>query len=309
MNKIDFSKTVLALAPLAGFSDLPFRAVVKQFGVDLTFSEMISANALIRDSKKTFDMLKKSPFEKPYIVQIAVSNPKMAKSAIEVLNDIEGIDGIDLNCGCPVPKIILQHSGSSLLLDLPNLGNILEIIKKTSNKTYTSAKVRLGFNEKIPKLIAKTVENAGADFISMHGRTRIGGYKSLVDYQAIKEAKEVIKIPLFANGDIKNYQQAVEVQNFIGCEGIMIGRGAVGNPWIFYQIKNNLDEIDKKIKKKIILEHLNQMVNFYGESGIRIFRKHLHRYSKGREEASKFRDKINRIDNFEEMKGELELFF
>ncbi len=309
MAKIDFSKRVVALAPLAGFSDLPFRSVVKKFGVDLTFSEMISANALVRDSKKTFDMLKKSPLEEPYIVQIAVSDPQTAKRAVEILNDIEGIDGIDLNCGCPVPKVVSQNSGSSLLLDLPNLGNILETIKKTSNKTYTSAKVRLGFNEKIPKLIAKTVENAGADFISMHGRTRAGGYKAEVDYQAIKEAKEVIRIPLFANGDIKNYQQAVDVQKFVGCEGIMIGRGAIGNPWIFYQLKNSLGIIDDQLKKEIILEHLNQMVNFYGDSGIKIFRKHLHRYSKGRANASEFRDKINRIDNLEKMRDELEIFF
>ena len=130
-EEIDFSKSILALAPLAGFTDLPFRNVVKQFGADLTFSEMISANALKYRCAKTFRMLEKSPLETPYIVQIAGSDLNNIKEAILILNDIEGIDGIDLNCGCPVPKIISQEAGSSLLLDLPKMQKIIETIRHT----------------------------------------------------------------------------------------------------------------------------------------------------------------------------------
>ena len=149
---IDFSKKPLFLAPLAGFSDLPLRSVVKQFGCDVTVSEMISANALVYEGSKTLEMLKKSPLETPYIVQIAGSDADVIKKAVEILNGIEGIDGIDLNCGCPVPKVVKQSAGSALLKDISNLKRIVETIKKTSNKQMTSVKLRLGFDEKIPEI-------------------------------------------------------------------------------------------------------------------------------------------------------------
>jgi tRNA-dihydrouridine synthase B len=309
MNKIDFSQGVLALAPLAGFTDLPFRNVVKKFGVDLTFSEMISANALQHNSKKTFKMLEKSPIETPYIVQIAGSDLNAIKDAVLILNDIEGIDGIDLNCGCPVPKVVSQSAGSSLLKDLPHLAKIIEIIKTYSNKEYTSAKVRLGFIDKIPVEIARTVQSAGADFMSIHGRTRAGAYKAPVDYDAIKLAKQSISIPVFANGDITSYQKAQEVREVTGCKSLMIGRGAVGNPWIFYQLKHGIEDIDAKIKREIILEHYDSMINFYGEHGASMFRKHLHTYSKGYPEASAFRNEINTITNVFTMREVIDSFF
>ena len=308
-KKIDFSQGLLALAPLAGYTDLPFRSVVKKFGADITFSEMLSANALQHNSKKTLKMLQKSPLETPYIVQIAGSDLKAIKEAVMLLNDIEGIDGIDLNCGCPVPKVVSQNSGSSLLLDLPHLSKILETIKHYSNKSYTSAKVRLGYVEKIPVQIAKAVESAGADFISIHGRTRAGAYKAPVDYDAIRAAKESVKIPVFANGDITSFQKAQEVKSITGCNSLMIGRGAVGSPWIFYQLKHGAQEIDNALKAKIILEHYESMIEFHGEHGVSMFRKHLHTYSKGYEEASAFRNKINNITDIKTMREEIEEFF
>ena len=306
---IDFEKGIIALAPLAGYTDLPFRSVVKKFGADLTFSEMISANALQHNSKKTFKMLEKSSLETPYIVQIAGSDLVAIRDAVEILNDIEGIDGIDLNCGCPVPKVVSQSSGSSLLLDLPHLGKIIETIKKHSNKQYTSAKIRLGFSEKIPKDIAKAVEGSGVDFMSVHGRTRAGAYKAPVDYDAIATIKDSVKIPVLANGDITSYEKAMEVKKITGCKSLMIGRGAIGNPWIFYQLKHGENAVDSALKAEIILEHYNSMVEFHGSHGVSMFRKHLHVYSKGYEEASAFRNKINTIVDTEQMRSEIELFF
>jgi len=295
---IDFSKKdLVALAPLAGYTDLPFRHVVKKFGVDLTFSEMISANALIHHSKKSLKMIEKSPLETPYIVQIATGEPEVAKKAVEIINDIEGIDGIDLNCGCPVPKIVSQNAGSSLLQDLDQMARVIETVKKYSNKQYTSVKSRLGFNEKIPVEIAKTVEKAGADFLTLHGRTRAGKYKAPVDYDAIAEAKAAVSIPVIANGDINSLQKVHEVRERTGCDGVMIGRGAVGNPWIFYQIKNNQSHVDKSKILEIVLEHYDAMLQFYGDKGATIFRKHVHTYSKSFPNASQFRDSINRIDD------------
>lgn len=308
-HEIDFSQGILALAPLAGFTDLPFRSVVKQFGADLTFSEMISANALKYHSAKTFDMIKKSPLEIPYIVQIAGSDIDVIKEAVLILNDIEGIDGIDLNCGCPVPKVVSQESGSSLLLNLPKMQRIIETIKTYSNKRYTSAKVRLGFNTKIPEEIAKVCEDAGVDFMSIHGRTRAGAYKAEVDYEAIARARASVKIPVIANGDITSYEKALHVKEVTGCNSLMIGRGAVGNPWIFYQIKNQLLHVEKSKILEIVLEHYNGMLEFYGQRGISIFRKHLHTYSKGLQDASDFRNRINRVEDESIMRDEITTFF
>jgi len=309
LKTIDFEKGIIALAPLAGYTDLPFRSVVKKFGADLTFSEMISANALQHNSKKTFKMLEKSSLETPYIVQIAGSDLVAIRDAVEILNDIEGIDGIDLNCGCPVPKVVSQSSGSSLLLDLPHLSKIIETIKKYSNKQYTSAKVRLGYVDKIPKEIAKAVEGSGVDFMSVHGRTRAGAYKSAVDYDAIAAINEYTNIPVIANGDITSYEKAMNVKNITGCNSLMIGRGAIGNPWIFYQLKYGENSVDNTLKAKIILEHYDSMVKFHGSHGVSMFRKHLHVYSKGYEEASVFRNKINTIVDIEQMREEIEKFF
>ncbi len=309
MKTIDFEKGIIALAPLAGYTDLPFRSVVKKFGADLTFSEMISSNALQHHSKKTFKMLEKSSLETPYIVQIAGSDLVAIRDAVEILNDIEGIDGIDLNCGCPVPKVVSQSSGSSLLLDLPHLGKIIETIKKHSNKQYTSAKVRLGYVDKIPKEIAKAVEGSGVDFMSVHGRTRAGAYKAAVDYEAIATINEAVKIPVLANGDITSYEKAMDVKQITSCNSLMIGRGAIGNPWIFYQLKHGENSVDSALKAEIILEHYNSMVEFHGSHGVSMFRKHLHVYSKGYEEASAFRNKINTIVDIAQMREEIVLFF
>ncbi|MDR0761961.1 MAG: tRNA-dihydrouridine synthase [Campylobacteraceae bacterium] len=309
MHEIDFTQSLTALAPLAGFTDLPFRTICKRFGVDLTFSEMISANALAYDSKKTLHMLKKAPEEDIYIVQIAGSDIKNIIKAVQILNDIDGITGIDLNCGCPVPKVVAQEAGSSLLRNLEHLAKIVETIKKHSAKRYTSVKTRIGFNEKMPEIIAKTIESAGADFISIHGRTRSGGYKSEVDYEAVKTAKEAVKIPVFANGDIATYEKAREVQKFTKCEGVMIGRGAVGNPWIFHCLKHNIAQVSKEEICKIVLEHFDLMVDFYGSGGVNIFRKHLHAYSKSLPNATVFRHLINRLESADRVKEEIERFF
>ncbi len=306
---LDFDKGIFALAPLAGYTDLPFRSLVKKFGADLTISEMISANALVYNSKKTYEMLKKSPLESPYIVQIAGYETQIIKKAVEILNKIDGIDGIDLNCGCPVPKVVSQKAGSALLEDLSQTQRVLETIKKHSNKRFVSAKVRLGFNEKISDKIAIACERAGVDFISMHGRTRAGRYKAAVDYEAIAKAKQSVKIPVIANGDITSLEKANMVKKITGCNSLMIGRGAVGNPWIFYQLKNNLQTVSKEKIKEIVLEHFENMLSFYGEKGAFIFRKHLHTYSKGLPEASSFRDRVNRIEDIGEMRKAIEEFF
>lgn len=307
---LDFSKPIYVLAPLAGFTDLPFRSVVKKLGVDLTVSEMISSNALVYRNEKTLKMLEKSILETPYSVQIAGSNSNILKNAVEVLNEYDGIDIIDLNCGCPAPKVTNNLSGSALLTDLKKMGDSIKMIKKTSKKKYTSVKIRLGFNEKIHTEIAKVCEDNGADFISVHGRTRSGKFKSEVDYKAIKEIKERVSIPVIANGDITTIEKSKYVLEYTNSDGIMIGRGAIGNPWIFYQIKHNIQNIDSKLIKDIIIFHFNEMIKFYGEKGVILFRKHLHSYSKlGYKNATIFRNKINYTQNIQEVRELINSFF
>ncbi len=304
---IDFSKKPLFLAPMAGFTDLAFRSVVKKFGVDVTVSEMISSNALVYESKKTLKMLEKDEFEKPYIVQIAGSNKEVLKKAVLILNDFDFIDGIDFNCGCPVKKVIKQNAGSSLLRDLDELKSCLELIKKYNKKKSTSVKVRLGFDKENIVQIAKACEEAGVSYISIHARTAKQMYSGSADYEAIKRAKEAIKIPLVANGDI-NASNAKEVLDSTKADALMIGRASVGNPWIFYEIKNS-KKVSKQLKKEIILSHFESMLRHHKELGLCMFKKHLHEYSKGYENASSFRQDINKSSDYKQSLRLVEDFF
>ncbi|EDZ62725.1 Dihydrouridine synthase TIM-barrel protein nifR3 [Sulfurimonas gotlandica GD1] len=309
IEKLSFDKPIYVLAPLAGFTDLPFRSVVKKFGADLTVSEMLSSNALAHGSVKTLHMLQKASIEDPYSVQISGSQSDMIRRAVEVLNEHDGIDIIDLNCGCPVPKVVGHGSGSSLLLNLPLMGEIIRTIKDTSNKSLTSVKIRLGFEKKNHIEIAKMVEDSGADFLAVHGRTRAGKFKAAVDYDAIKEIKEAVSIPVIANGDIDSYEKAKWVLEHTGADGVMIGRGAVGAPWIFHQLRTGTQEIDNNIKHDIIMEHFDKMIEFYGAHGVAMFRKHTHTYSKGYKGASALRNSVNSISDISEYRAVIDDFF
>lgn len=310
MPTLDFSKPLYALAPLAGFTDLPFRSVVKKFGVDLTVSEMISSNALVHNSKKTHRMLEKSPIENPYSIQIAGSDLDVIRRAVEIINQRDDVTAIDLNCGCPAPKIVNNLQGSSLLTDLPQMAKVIETIKKYSNKEYTSVKFRLGFNEKNHEEIARICQGSGADYIAVHGRTRAGRYKAPVDYDAIAQIKRVIGIPVLANGDIDSPAKAKWVLEHTGADGVMIGRAAVGNPWIFKQIQEGMDAPTPALIKEVVLEHYDQMIVHYEKYGAIVFRKNLHSYSKaGYPGASAFRNEVNCIEDPVEMREAIEAFF
>lgn len=304
---IDFSKKPLFLAPMAGFSDLPFRNLVKKFGADVTISEMISSNALVYESKKTLQMLQKGELESPYLVQIAGSNAEVIKKAVLILNDLDFVDGIDFNCGCPVNKVVKQCAGSALLENLDLFKNLVGVIKQNNKKPFTSVKFRLGFNEKYPEKMAKICEELEVDFIAIHGRTRKQLYSGKADYEAIAYAKENVKIPVIANGDIDS-KNAKEVYNITKCDALMIGRASIGNPWIFYEIKEK-KKVSEILKKEMILFHFEQMLKHYQKQGISIFRKHLHQYSKEHKNAASFRAEINRIIDENEMRKRIESFF
>lgn len=303
-------ENLLMLAPLAGWSDRPFRSMVKKFGVDITVSEMISSYALNYNTQKTLKFIEKSPLESPFSVQISGNKAEVIKRSVEILNAQSGIDIIDLNCGCPAPKVSSHGNGSGLLKDLNLLVNLVNTIKIHSNKPYTSLKVRLGFDKKIPLEIAEAIKDSTADFVVVHGRTKTDAYKKdRIDYDAIAQIKSKIKIPLIANGEIDSYQKAKEVLKQTNADGLMIGRAALKTPWIFYQLKHNANEPPNLIKKDIVLEHFDNMIDFYGERGCIMFRKNLHNYASGMPNATEFRSIVNNIKEPKIMRESILKFF
>lgn len=301
---------LLMLAPLAGYTDLPFRSMIKKFGVDISVSEMVSAYALSFNPKKTLKMIQKSPLEIPFSVQIAGNNKEIIKRSVDILNNQDGIDIIDLNCGCPAPKVSSHGNGSGLLKDLNLLANLVNTIKLNSNKKYTSIKVRLGFDKKIPLELASMINDCGADFVVVHGRTKVDAYKKeKIDYNAIATIKEKINIPLIANGEIDSYDKAKEVLEVTNANGVMIGRFALREPWIFYQLKNNTKQLPDMLKKDIVLEHFDNMIQEYGDRGCIMFRKNLHTYAKNHQNAHDFRMQVNSMTNPKEMRDSIISFF
>jgi len=305
---LNFNFPIIALAPLAGYTDLPFRKVVKKYDADWSISEMINANALKYQNEKTLKMIQKNSNETPYSVQIAANNAEVAKAAVEVLNEYDFIDGIDLNVGCPVKKAIKSGYGGNLLNEPDNLSEIISTIAKTHNKKFFSVKMRIGFDEINGVERAKLIEDSGAEILTVHGRTVKQMYSGETNYEEIKKIKASLKIPVLANGNIDSYKKAKEVLEFTNCDGVMIGRGAIGNPWIFKEIKLQR-QVTKEEKKDVIIEHFKAMIEWYGEYGVILFRKHLHTYSKGYQGASEFRTKVNAITSSKDMYELVKEFF
>ncbi|BCZ18095.1 tRNA-dihydrouridine synthase B [Helicobacter sp. NHP19-003] len=309
MEKLIFER-LLFLAPLAGYTDLPFRSVVKRFGVDVTVSEMVSSHALVHAFAKTAKMLEKSPEEQPFSVQIAGSKSEVVEQAVEKINALDGIDIIDFNCGCPAPKVANHGNGSGLLKDLNHLVKLLRLIKEKSNKPYSSVKVRLGFESKIPLEIAHALNDAPVDFVVVHARTRADRYKKeRIDYESVRLMRQVLNKPLIANGEIDSPKKAKEVLAYTGANGVMIGRSSLTQPWIFWQIKNNTEDLPAVLKKDLVLEHFDKMVAFYGERGVVMFRKNLHAYAKGHANASTFKMAVNNMKEPKEARARIEEFF
>jgi len=305
---LPFKYPIIALAPLAGYTDLPFRKVVKKYDADWTISEMINANALKYKNEKTLKMIQKNENETPYSVQIAAHNAEVAKAAVEVLNEYDFIDGIDLNVGCPVKKAIKSGYGGNLLNEPDNLSEIISTIAKTHNKKFFSVKMRIGFDEINGVERAKLIEDSGAEILTVHGRTVKQMYLGETNYEEIKNIKAALKIPVLANGNIDSYEKAKWVMDYTDADGVMIGRGSIGNPWIFREIKLQRS-VTKEEKKDVIIEHLKAMIEWYGEYGVVLFRKHLHTYSKGYKGASEFRTKVNSITSSKELLQLVEEFF
>jgi len=296
----------IILAPMAGVTDLPFRMICKKYGnPGLVCNEMVSSKAIFYEDEKTLEMLEHSNEEKPISMQIFGSDPDIMGLATKVI--CEKADIIDINFGCPAPKVVKNGEGSKLLLNLELIGKIVREVVKNSNKPVT-AKIRKGWDKDniIAVEAAKIIEEEGASAIIIHGRTREEFYSGASDWEIIKKVKQSVNIPVIGNGDIKSEDDAHRMFHETNVDGIMIGRGALGNPWIFkqieYYLKNGIkmEEIKNEEKLQVILEHFSLLLEQKGEyTATREIRKHMAWYIKGLANASDMRNKVNKIESKE----------
>ncbi len=301
-------KNNVVLAPMAGITDLPYRLLCIEQGVGLVYTELISAKGLYYENDKTNDMLITDLREKPSTIQIFGSDAKIMGAIAKKLNSID-FDILDINMGCPAPKIVKNGDGSALMRDPENVGNIITEVVKNSEKPVTF-KIRKGWDETSVNAveIAKIGEQCGAAAVAVHGRTRDQFYSGLADYDIIRDVKKAVSIPVIGNGDIVDYKSAQHMLDYTGCDGIMIGRGAQGNPFIFKEITTYLrtgEVLTKPTKEEVInmaLRHTRDLIEYKGEyTGIREARKHLSWYIKGLQNSTIARTQLNNAQNYAEI--------
>ena len=305
----------LILAPMAGVTDLPFRIITEKFKPGLVCTEMVSSKALFFGDEKTKQLLNRTGENVPVSMQIFGSDPETMGFAAQYVSKIADI--VDINMGCPAPKVVKNGDGSKLLLDIDKAEEIIRSVVKNSTKPVT-LKFRKGWNNEniVACELAKIAEKCGVSAITIHGRTREEYYSGKADLDIIKKVKESVKIPVIGNGDIVDEESALKMFEYTGVDGIMIGRGAMGNPWIFEQIKyfiennNKMPRPDNKEKYEIIKQHIELDIKEKGEIvGINEMRKNISAYTKNMPEASKFRDEVNHITNADELIDKVKKFF
>jgi len=308
-------KSNLILAPMAGVTDLPFRLIVEKFNPGLVCTEMVSSKALFYGDNKTKQLLKTDGEKRPISMQIFGSDAESMAFAAKYVSELADI--VDINMGCPAPKVVKNGDGSKLLLDLNKAEEIIKAVVKNS-KVPVTLKFRKGWdNEHIVACeLARIAEKNGIAAITIHGRTRDEFYSGKADWDIIKKVKESVNIPVIGNGDIIDEESAKNMLEYTGVDGIMIGRGAMGNPWIFEQIEHYLKTGEKlprptnQEKYEILKEHIELDIKEKGELvAINEMRKHISWYTKNMKDASSFRNEINHIDNKDELMKKIEEYF
>lgn len=297
------------LAPMAGVTDLAFRRLCKQYGCPIVVTEMVSAKALAYQSTKTRELMDIHPEERPVVLQIFGSEPEvMARVTREILND-EPFDILDINMGCPAPKVIKNGDGSALMRSPDLAYEIVKAVKEASTKPVT-VKFRKGWDERQVNAVefAKVVEAAGADAIAVHGRTREQFYTGKADWDIIAQVKQAVKIPVIGNGDIFSPEDAKSMFEITGCDGVMVGRGVQGRPWLFKQILQHLEtgryDPDPDLRERIglIEQQIEWMLAYKPERLVLMeMRKHASWYLKGIVNSASARAAVNRITTKEEM--------
>ena len=298
------------LGPMAGVTDLPFRLLCREQGAGLLCMEMVSAKAIYYNNRNTESLLEIHPDEKPVSLQFFGSDPKiMSEMAKRVEERPFAI--LDINMGCPVPKVVKNGEGSALMKNPKLVYEIVSAIVKAIDKPVT-VKIRKGFDDDHVNAveIAKIIEEAGAAAVAVHGRTREQYYSGKADWDIIRQVKEAVSIPVIGNGDVTSPQKADELVRRTGCDGIMIARGAEGNPWIFSEMIRweETGELpprpDKDEIREMMLKHARLQLEYKGEfCGIREMRKHVAWYTKGLKGAARLREKVNAVESLEELEN------
>lgn len=311
-------KTKAVMAPMAGISNPSYMKIIEDMGCDLAFTELISSEAIIRNNKKTLDMLNGIDDLKMKVgVQIFGSNPEVMAKAAKILCELHKIDIIDINMGCPVPKVALHSdAGSGLLKNPTKVKEIVEAVTKAVNIPVT-VKIRSGWDsDSINAIeIAKIIEEAGASAITIHPRTRAQGYSGKADWSIIKKVKESVNIPVIGNGDIKSCYDAEKMLIETNCDAIMIGRGLLGNPWLIRDTINYLEKKEEPInvslheKIEMIKKHLDLLVKYKSEkTALLEIRSHISWYLKGENNSKEVKEKICKAKNIEEVKEIITIF-
>ena len=304
----------LILAPMAGVTDKPFRIICKKFGPGLVCTEMGSSRAMFHNDQKTKRLFDTEGEKRPVSFQIFGSDEETLAYATKYVSGFADI--IDFNMGCPAPKVVKNGDGSRLLLDLPKAKKMIETVVNNSSVPVT-LKFRTGWDKEhiVATEVAKIAEECGVSAITIHGRTRSEYYSGKANLEIIRKVKESVNIPVIGNGDVVDEISAKEMLEKTGVDGIMIGRGSFGNPWIFREIKyyletgEFLDKPKNTEKLEIIKEHINLAVEQKGEIAIKELRKHIAWYVKGLKNSSEFRNNINKIETKEELEKALEEYF
>lgn len=315
IGNVELENNIL-LAPMAGVTDLSYRKICKKYGnPGLVCTEMISSKGLFYNDKKTEQFLVLNEEKRPIAIQIFGSDPSVMGQAAKIVEQYADI--IDINMGCPAPKVVKNGDGSKLLLNLELVGNIVKEVVQNTTKPVT-VKIRKGWDDEhiVAVEAAKVIEKAGASAITVHGRTREQYYSGQVDLEIIKKAKEAVKIPVIGNGDVKTAEDARKMFEYTGVDGIMIGRGILGEPWKINDIIQELTTGQKPQEKtpmeklKIIKEHIELEMIEKGEYvGVREMRKHICWYLKNLPNSSQVRQTINMLESKDEVIETLEQYF